>query len=66
MEENEFIYFFFLLCVFLFLQACFRRNVTVVTMYASLGEEALCHSLNEVCSLFITLFTDRELFHESF
>ncbi|GAU45539.1 hypothetical protein TSUD_14410 [Trifolium subterraneum] len=23
------------------------RNVTVVTMYASLGEEALCHSLNE-------------------
>ncbi|XP_024636063.1 long chain acyl-CoA synthetase 9, chloroplastic isoform X2 [Medicago truncatula] len=25
----------------------FRRNVTVVTMYASLGEEALCHSLNE-------------------
>ncbi|KAK1371088.1 long chain acyl-CoA synthetase 9, chloroplastic [Heracleum sosnowskyi] len=29
------------------LQACFRRNVTVVTIYASLGEEALCHSLNE-------------------
>lgn len=29
-------------------QACFRRNVTVVTIYASLGEEALCHSLNEV------------------
>ncbi|MBA0720915.1 hypothetical protein Golax_008513, partial [Gossypium laxum] len=27
--------------------ACFRRNVTVVTIYASLGEEALCHSLNE-------------------
>ncbi|CAJ2674459.1 long chain acyl-CoA synthetase 9, chloroplastic-like isoform X2 [Trifolium pratense] len=24
-----------------------RRNVTVVTMYASLGEEAICHSLNE-------------------
>ncbi|KAI5405960.1 long chain acyl-CoA synthetase 9, chloroplastic [Lathyrus oleraceus] len=32
---------------FIALQACFRRNVTVVTMYASLGEEALCHSLNE-------------------
>ncbi|KAL8125147.1 hypothetical protein AgCh_012720 [Apium graveolens] len=32
---------------FLALQACFRRNVTVVTIYASLGEEALCHSLNE-------------------
>ena len=30
------------------LQACFRRNVTVVTIYASLGEEALVHSLNEV------------------
>ena len=29
-------------------QACFRRNITVVTIYASLGEEALCHSLNEV------------------
>ncbi|KAJ0973262.1 hypothetical protein J5N97_021221 [Dioscorea zingiberensis] len=29
------------------LQACFRRNITVVTIYASLGEEALCHSLNE-------------------
>ncbi|XP_071731351.1 long chain acyl-CoA synthetase 9, chloroplastic [Rutidosis leptorrhynchoides] len=32
---------------FIALQACFRRNVTVVTMYASLGEEAICHSLNE-------------------
>ncbi|WOH00523.1 hypothetical protein DCAR_0519888 [Daucus carota subsp. sativus] len=32
---------------FLALQACFRRNVTVVTIYSSLGEEALCHSLNE-------------------
>jgi len=30
--------------------------VTVVTMYSSLGKEALCHSLNEVCSLFMTLF----------
>ncbi|XP_047971621.1 long chain acyl-CoA synthetase 8 isoform X2 [Salvia hispanica] len=26
---------------------CFRQNVTVVTIYASLGEEALIHSLNE-------------------
>ncbi|XP_065881377.1 long chain acyl-CoA synthetase 9, chloroplastic [Euphorbia lathyris] len=32
---------------FMALQACFRRNVTVVTIYSSLGEEALCHSLNE-------------------
>uniref|UniRef100_A0A0D9XPH8 4-coumarate--CoA ligase n=1 Tax=Leersia perrieri TaxID=77586 RepID=A0A0D9XPH8_9ORYZ len=29
------------------LQACFRQSVTVVTIYASLGEGALCHSLNE-------------------
>ncbi|KAL6658415.1 hypothetical protein ACP70R_004001 [Stipagrostis hirtigluma subsp. patula] len=29
------------------LQACFRKNITVVTIYASLGEGALCHSLNE-------------------
>ncbi|EMS61973.1 Long chain acyl-CoA synthetase 9, chloroplastic [Triticum urartu] len=29
------------------LQACFRQNITVVTIYSSLGEEALCHSLNE-------------------
>ncbi|XP_027329413.1 long chain acyl-CoA synthetase 9, chloroplastic [Abrus precatorius] len=32
---------------FIALQGCFRRNVTVVTIYASLGEEALCYSLNE-------------------
>lgn len=32
---------------FIALQGCFRRNITVVTIYASLGEEALCHSLNE-------------------
>ncbi|ESQ27361.1 hypothetical protein EUTSA_v10018213mg [Eutrema salsugineum] len=32
---------------FISLQGCFRRNVTVVTIYSSLGEEALCHSLNE-------------------
>uniref|UniRef100_A0A0D6QU16 AMP-dependent synthetase/ligase domain-containing protein n=1 Tax=Araucaria cunninghamii TaxID=56994 RepID=A0A0D6QU16_ARACU len=29
------------------LHGCFRRNITVVTIYASLGEEALAHSLNE-------------------
>lgn len=29
------------------LQGCFRQNITVVTIYASLGEEALVHSLNE-------------------
>jgi hypothetical protein len=29
-------------------QACFRQNYQVVTVYASLGEEALVHSLNEV------------------
>lgn len=59
MEESDF--FYFLLC-FLFLQACFRRNVTVVTIYASLGEEALCHSLNEVCSLFVSLFQTKRCF----
>ncbi|KAJ1388110.1 AMP-dependent synthetase/ligase [Sesbania bispinosa] len=32
---------------FIALQGCYRRNATVVTIYASLGEEALCHSLNE-------------------
>ncbi|XP_047341345.1 long chain acyl-CoA synthetase 9, chloroplastic-like [Impatiens glandulifera] len=32
---------------FIALQGCFRRNITVVTIYSSLGEEALCHSLNE-------------------
>ncbi|XP_020110307.1 long chain acyl-CoA synthetase 9, chloroplastic-like [Ananas comosus] len=29
------------------LQGCFRRSITVVTVYASLGEGALCQSLNE-------------------
>ncbi|MCL7051563.1 hypothetical protein MKW94_010990 [Papaver nudicaule] len=28
-------------------QGCFRQNIAVVTIYASLGEEALVHSLNE-------------------
>ncbi|KAK2647902.1 hypothetical protein Ddye_015391 [Dipteronia dyeriana] len=28
-------------------QGCFRQDVTVVTIYASLGEDALVHSLNE-------------------
>jgi long-chain acyl-CoA synthetase len=32
---------------FVALQACFRRNATVVTIYASLGDIALVHSLNE-------------------
>ncbi|KAL5076122.1 hypothetical protein RYX36_015106 [Vicia faba] len=29
------------------LQGCFRQSITVVTIYASLGEDALIHSLNE-------------------
>ncbi|OMO89652.1 AMP-dependent synthetase/ligase [Corchorus olitorius] len=28
-------------------QGCFRQSITVVTIYASLGEDALIHSLNE-------------------
>ncbi|KAF9611326.1 hypothetical protein IFM89_030115 [Coptis chinensis] len=28
-------------------QGCLRQNITVVTIYASLGEDALVHSLNE-------------------
>lgn len=32
---------------FIALQGCFRHNFSVVTMYASLGEDALVHSLNE-------------------
>ncbi|CAO2834527.1 unnamed protein product [Amaranthus hypochondriacus] len=32
---------------FIAMQACFRRNITIVTIYASLGEEALSHSLNQ-------------------
>lgn len=32
---------------FISFQGCFRQNITVVTIYASLGEEALVHSLNE-------------------
>ncbi|KAB5557185.1 hypothetical protein DKX38_008094 [Salix brachista] len=40
---------------FIALQGCFRRNVSVVTIYASLGEEALCYSLNEVLSLSLSL-----------
>lgn len=28
-------------------QGCFRQNITIVTIYSSLGEEALVHSLNE-------------------
>ncbi|XP_057733322.1 long chain acyl-CoA synthetase 8 [Arachis stenosperma] len=29
------------------LQGCFRQSITVVTIYATLGEDALIHSLNE-------------------
>jgi hypothetical protein len=51
--HKEFLFLYLILIdriIVLFLdQGCFRRNVTVVTIYASLGEEALCHSLNEVC-----------------
>ncbi|KAL1822074.1 hypothetical protein ACET3Z_008852 [Daucus carota] len=32
---------------FIALQGCLRQNITVVTIYASLGEDALVHSLNE-------------------
>lgn len=32
---------------FIALQGCFRRNFSVVTIYASLGEDALVHCLNE-------------------
>lgn len=32
---------------FIALQGCLRQNVTIVTIYASLGEDALIHSLNE-------------------
>ncbi|KAL6600323.1 hypothetical protein ACP70R_045123 [Stipagrostis hirtigluma subsp. patula] len=28
-------------------QGCFRQNLTIVTIYSSLGEDALVHSLNE-------------------
>ncbi|XP_020080529.1 long chain acyl-CoA synthetase 8-like [Ananas comosus] len=32
---------------FIAAQGCFRQNIAVVTIYASLGEDALVHSLNE-------------------
>lgn len=32
---------------FIAFEACFRQSVTVVTIYASLGDDALIHSLNE-------------------
>ncbi|XP_038972894.1 long chain acyl-CoA synthetase 8-like [Phoenix dactylifera] len=32
---------------FIALQGCFRQNITVATIYASLGVDALIHSLNE-------------------
>jgi len=40
------------------LQGCFRQNVTVVTIYATLGEDALVHSLNEVRSYFSLKITN--------
>eukprot|EP01018_Ginkgo_biloba_P011176 Gb_21774 [translate_table: standard] len=40
------------------LQGCFRCNITVVSIYASLGEEALAHSLNEA-PLGTTLIDER-------
>ncbi|KAL2557008.1 4-coumarate--CoA ligase [Forsythia ovata] len=36
-----------LLALALRFQGCFRQNITVVTIYASLGDDALIHSLNE-------------------
>lgn len=32
---------------FISFQGCFRQNITIVTIYSSLGEDALIHSLNE-------------------
>nr|GME19072.1 long chain acyl-CoA synthetase 8 [Ipomoea batatas] len=32
---------------FIAFQGCFRQSITVVTIYASLGDDALVHSLNE-------------------
>lgn len=46
-------------------QGCFRHNITVVTIYSSLGEDALIHSLNEVGDkitafpFFMSLFNPR-------
>ncbi|XP_047319725.1 long chain acyl-CoA synthetase 8-like [Impatiens glandulifera] len=43
---------------FIAFQGCFRQNITVVTIYSSLGEEALIHSLNE--TQVSTLICDRK------
>jgi len=40
--------------IFFSFQGCFRQNLTVVTIYASLGEDALVHSLNEVLWIWCT------------
>ncbi|KAL0289533.1 UNVERIFIED_CONTAM: Long chain acyl-CoA synthetase 8 [Sesamum radiatum] len=40
---------------FIALQGCFRHNITVVTIYASLGEDALIHSINEARKIFPAL-----------
>ncbi|PWA35517.1 AMP-dependent synthetase and ligase family protein [Artemisia annua] len=40
-------------------EGCFRQNITVVTIYASLGDDALVHSLNETKAS--TLICDSKL-----
>ncbi|XP_076926674.1 long chain acyl-CoA synthetase 8-like, partial [Bidens hawaiensis] len=40
-------------------EGCFRQNITVVTIYASLGDDALIHSLNE--TKVTTLICDAKL-----
>lgn len=44
---------------FIAFQGCFRQNITVVTIYASLGDDALIHSLNETKAS--TLICDSKL-----
>ncbi|MED6106627.1 Long chain acyl-CoA synthetase 8 [Stylosanthes scabra] len=41
------------------LQGCFRQNITVVTIYATLGEDALIHSLNET-QVSTLIYDDKE------
>ncbi|KAG5569589.1 hypothetical protein H5410_059355 [Solanum commersonii] len=42
-------------------QGCFRQNITVVTIYASLGDDALIHTLNEVGDLNVSSSRLREV-----
>ncbi|CAI9294911.1 unnamed protein product [Lactuca saligna] len=44
---------------FIAFEGCFRQNITVVTIYASLGDDALIHSLNETAVS--TLICDSKL-----